>query len=71
MPSVNLYDAKVRLEEIIAGLIPGEEIMIVKKGEPIANLTRSPRNQRPCKASSEKDTKHWMAPDFNCQLEDF
>ena len=63
MATVNLDDAKVRLPEIISGLNPGEQLL--------AALTRSRPNQWPCKAGSARDTKHWMASDFDAPLEAF
>ncbi len=71
MATVNLDDAKAHLREIISGLNPGEQLMIVQAGEPVATLTRTGPNRWPCTAGSAKDTKHWMAPDFDAPLEDF
>ena len=71
MATVNLDDAKAHLREIISGLNPGEELLIVQGGEPVATLTRARPNQWPCKAGSAKDSTHWMAPDFDAPLEDF
>lgn len=71
MVTVNLDDAKARLPEIISGLNPGERVVIVKNGEPIAMLTRSQPKQWPCVAGTAKHTRHWMAPDFDAPLEDF
>ena len=71
MVTVNLNDAKANLPEIISELIPGEQAVVVKDGEPIAMLTRSCPQQWPCTAGSAKGTKHRMAADFNAPLEDF
>jgi antitoxin (DNA-binding transcriptional repressor) of toxin-antitoxin stability system len=71
MSTVNLDDAKAHLREIIAGLNPGEQLVIVESGKPIATLTRRRPQQWPCKAGSAKNTKYWMAPDFDAPLEDF
>jgi len=71
MATVNLDDAKAHLSEIISGLNPGEQLLIVKNGEPLATLTRTPPHLWPCKAGSAKLSKHWMAPDFDAPLEDF
>jgi antitoxin (DNA-binding transcriptional repressor) of toxin-antitoxin stability system len=71
MATVNLDDAKTRLPEIISGLNPGDQVVIVKNGEPLATLTRSGPKQWPCTAGSAKDTKHSMAPDFDAPLEEF
>jgi antitoxin (DNA-binding transcriptional repressor) of toxin-antitoxin stability system len=71
MATVNLDDAKAHLPEIISGLNPGEQMVIVKNGGPLAMLTRSRPKQWPCSAGSAKDTRHWMAPDFDAPLDDF
>jgi hypothetical protein len=34
-------------------------------------LTRAAPSSWPCKAGSAKDTKHWMASDFDAPLDDF
>jgi antitoxin (DNA-binding transcriptional repressor) of toxin-antitoxin stability system len=69
--TVNLDDVKAHLREIISGLNPGEQLVIVKDGEPVATLIRSRPNRWPCRAGSAKGSKHWMAPDFDAPLEDF
>jgi antitoxin (DNA-binding transcriptional repressor) of toxin-antitoxin stability system len=71
MTSINLDDAKARLGEIISRLNPGEQLVIVQNGEPLALLTRNRPRQWPCAAGSAKDTKHRMAPDFDAPLEEF
>lgn len=71
MTAVNLDDAKARLGEIILGLQPGEGVVIVGNGEPLATLTRARPQQWPCKAGSAKHTAHWMSPDFDAPIEDF
>ena len=47
MATVNLDDAKAHLPELILGLNPGEELMIVQEGQPLATLTRTESNQWP------------------------
>lgn len=71
MTTVNLDDATARLPELISGLNPGEQLIIVKSGEPLATLTRSSPKQWPCQAGSAKEASHWMAPDFDAPLEEF
>ena len=71
MKTVTLDDAKTHLDEIILRLAPGEQLVIVQNGEPLAMLTRSRSKQWPCAAGSAKDTRHSMAPDFDAPLEDF
>lgn len=71
MSTVDLQDATARLPEIISALNPGEQLVIIQEGEPLATLTRSGPDQWPCKAGSAKHMKHWMAPDFDAPLDDF
>lgn len=71
MATVSIDSAKAHLPEIISGLNPGEQLIIVDSGEPLATLTRAPAKQWPCKAGSAKDMKHWMSPDFNAPLDEF
>ncbi len=65
MATVNLDDAKAHLREIISGMNPGEPLVIVQDGEPLATLTRALLREWPCSAGSAKNTTHWMAPDFD------
>jgi len=71
MATVNVEDAKAHLQEIICGLSPGEQVVIVQNGEPLATLTRARPDKWPCTAGSAKQTRHWMAPDFDAPLEEF
>jgi len=71
MATVNVDDAQAHLRQLIAGLNPGEQLIIVQGGEPIATLARTPPKQWPCRAGSAKDSSHWMAPDFDAPLEEF
>jgi antitoxin (DNA-binding transcriptional repressor) of toxin-antitoxin stability system len=71
MATVDLNEAQSHLPEIISGLNPGEQVVIVQNGEPLAMLTRNPPNRWPCSAGSAKETRHWMASDFDAPLEDF
>lgn len=71
MSILNIEEAQDHLKEIIAGLNPGDEVIIVQDGEPIATLVRTPPKQWPCKAGSAKDKILWIAPDFDAPLEDF
>ena len=65
MTSLNLDDVNGHLPEIISGLGPGEQLVIVQAGEPLATLTRASRQQWPCKAGSYRKAEFWMAPDFD------
>jgi antitoxin (DNA-binding transcriptional repressor) of toxin-antitoxin stability system len=71
MAIVAIEDAQAHLPQVLAGLKPGEQLVITQGGQPLAVVTRVPRTSWPCKAGSAKDTTHWMAPDFDAPLEDF
>lgn len=71
MATVNVDDAKARLADIISSLNPGEQLVIVEAGEPLATLTRTAPKQWPCTAGSAKGTDHSMSPDFDAPLEEF
>ena len=72
MPRALPFDAaKSHLRELVEGMVPGEELVLTLQGEPIAVVTRPPRTSWPCQPGSAKDTKYWMAPDFDAPLEDF
>jgi prevent-host-death family protein len=71
MTTVNLDDAKAHLGEIISELNPGEQLVIVQNGKPLALLSKSGPKQWPCTAGSAKDTRHRMALDFDAPLDEF
>ena len=72
MPRTLPFDSvKSHLRELIEGMIPSEELVLTMQGEPVAVVTRLPRSSWPCQPGSAKDTKHWMAPDFDAPLVDF
>ncbi len=71
MTTVNLEHAQAHLREIVAGLQPGEEVVLTDNGQPLARLVRAERTSWPCKAGSYRKAEFWMAPDFNAPLDDF
>jgi antitoxin (DNA-binding transcriptional repressor) of toxin-antitoxin stability system len=71
MPTMNLEDVESRLQEVIAGLNPGEPLVLTKDGEPVATLTRSQPRNWPSHAGSAKTEAYWMAPDFDASLKEF
>lgn len=66
-----LAAAQPKLLEIVAGMVPGEELSLTSNGETVAIVTRPPRTSWPCEPESAKDRSFWMAPDFDAPLEDF
>jgi antitoxin (DNA-binding transcriptional repressor) of toxin-antitoxin stability system len=67
----NLDEAQAHLREIVAGLQPGEEVVLTDNGQPLAKLVRTERTSWPCKAGSAKDKILWVAPDFDAPLDEF
>ncbi len=52
-------------------MVPGEELVLTTDGEPVAIVTRPPRQSWPCQPGTAKGRSFWMAPDFDAPLEDF
>lgn len=71
MATMDLDDFPGHLGELIAGLNPGEQLVITRGGEPVATLTRNGPGRWPCKAGSARDSAHSMAPDFDAPLDEF
>lgn len=69
MSTITVADAQAHFLEILAGLGPGEQVIIVNEGVQVATLIRSRPTSWPCKAGSAKDTVHWMASDFDAPLD--
>ena len=72
MASVSLQEAQARLAELIAELLPGEELRILREGTTIATLVKTwTPSPVPRQAGTAKDIPHFMAEDFDAPLEDF
>lgn len=57
--------------DVLAGMVPGEELIVTEHGEAKAVITRTERTSWPSVAGTAKDRSFWMAPDFDAPLEDF
>ncbi len=66
-----LLAALPQFPELVAGMTPGDELVLTSDGLPVAIVTRPPRTSWPCQPGSAKDRTLWMAPDFNAPLDDF
>jgi antitoxin (DNA-binding transcriptional repressor) of toxin-antitoxin stability system len=73
MQTITLEEAQRRLGEIIAGLEPGEEIVLTRDDKPVATIraTTSPPADRPRQLGTLKGTVLYMAPDFDAIPEGF
>jgi hypothetical protein len=72
MPRKLPFDVAVgSLRQLVEGMVSGEELVLTVHGEPKAVVTKPILTSWPCQPGTAKDTKHWMAPDFDAPLEDF
>jgi prevent-host-death family protein len=65
--TVNLYEAKTRLSELVDRAAAGEEIVIAKAGSPKARLVPLPRIGKPRKPGGWEG-RLWIADDFDAPL---
>ena len=59
------------LDQLVAGMAAGDELILTQDGQPVAIVTRAPRTNWPCQPGTAKDRSFWMSPDFDAPLEDF
>ncbi|MHB0960769.1 MAG: DUF2281 domain-containing protein [Pirellulaceae bacterium] len=72
MPRKLPFDSAIgSLQQLVEGMVPGEELVLTVHGEPKAIVTKPANTSWPCQPGTAKDTKHWMSPDFDAPLEDF
>ena len=65
---MNIYDAKMKLSQLVERAAKGEEIVIAKAGKPLARLVPlAPARKRPRKPGGSEG-KIWVAPDFDAPL---
>jgi len=65
--TVNLYEAKTRLSELVDRAAAGEEIVIAKAGSPKARLVPVSRTGKPRKPGGWEG-QIWIADDFDAPL---
>ena len=65
--TVNLYQAKTHLSELVERAASGEEVVIAKAGEPKARLVPLARPARPRKPGAWKG-RVVVSPDFDAPL---
>ncbi len=72
MSSITLEEAQARLPELIAGMKPGEELVITWEAQPIARLiAERPPARKPRVPGTARGKILYMAEDFNAPLDDF
>ena len=65
--TVNLYEAKTRLSELVERAARGEEVVIAKAGQPKARLVPLARPTQPRKPGAWRG-RVAIAPDFDAPL---
>jgi len=66
MIEVGMHEAKTRLSQLVEEVHRGEEVVITRRGKPVARLerVRTPSKKRQAVLGSWKG-KVWMADDFD------
>lgn len=70
MLTVNISQAKSRLAELVDQAAAGNEIVIVRKGRPVARLTAVPKTQKRMICLGALEGQGWIADDFDDPLPD-
>jgi antitoxin (DNA-binding transcriptional repressor) of toxin-antitoxin stability system len=71
MTTLTLQEVQSNLTSVLQQLQPGEEILIVDQGQPLARMQKAERTSWPCQAGTAKGSITWIAPDFDAPLEEF
>ena len=66
--TTTVADAQSRLSELIAGLKPGEDVVLTVDNLPVARLVAEHHPPPPRRLGSLKGTVLYMAPDFDAPL---
>ena len=67
MKTVNIYEAKTRLSQLVATAASGEDVVIARAGRPVARLTRLEKPARKRRLGL-LDGKFSVPDDFNRPL---
>ena len=62
--SVNIYEAKTHLSQLIDRVAQGEEIVIARAGRPVARLVPVTHRTEP-RVPGGWEGRVWIAPDFD------
>ena len=68
---IPLTAATPALGDLVAGMTPGEQLVLTSDGREVAIVTRPPRDSWPSEPGTAKDRTLWIAPDFDAPLDDF
>lgn len=70
METINLYEAKTKLSQLVERAAAGEEIIIAKAGRPLARLVPLARRTTPRKFGLLAGQGFWIGDDFDDPLPD-
>ncbi len=71
--NVSIQEAQANLPELVRGLTPGTEVVIIENDQPVARIVpaEKPSQRPPRRPGTLRGTVLYMAPDFDAPLEDF
>lgn len=69
METVNIYEAKTRLSQLVDKAASGEDVVVSRNGKPLARITRLDEQKRRIKFGVLKG-KVRIAPNFDAPLPD-
>ncbi|MGD0294513.1 MAG: type II toxin-antitoxin system prevent-host-death family antitoxin [Terracidiphilus sp.] len=67
MPTVNIYEAKTKLSKLVDQAASGTDVLIARRGNAVARLTRLKTDKRPI-VFGLLEGEGWMADDFDGPL---
>jgi prevent-host-death family protein len=75
METVNIYDAKTRLSQLVDKVVAGEDVVVSRNGKPLVRITRLDSDRRPIRfgvlKGKVKVTRDYDAPLPSNVLADF
>jgi antitoxin (DNA-binding transcriptional repressor) of toxin-antitoxin stability system len=72
MTNVSLEEAQANLAQLVHGLAPGDEVVVVEHDQPVARILPAQPSPRPARRlGTLRGTVLYLAPDFDAPLEDF
>ena len=67
METVNIYDAKTRLSQLVDKVVSGEDVVVSRNGKPLVRITRLESGKRPIRFGVLKG-KVKITRDFDAPL---
>ena len=67
MPTVNIYEARTKLSELVNQAASGTDVLIARRGKAVARITSLKTGKRPI-VYGLMEGEGWMADDFDGPL---